>query len=162
VSLELCDTGEKVASFTVIKRKKSDGTFRYMTRIRVKEQGSVVYNESCTFSKKVSATEWGKRKVLEIEQGGYGNEASQISIRELIYKYINDPHVELGRTKRNVLDLLMSCNIAMEDATNLKLHHIVDHCKIRNESGAGPAVPSQISHLLGKTTKRYSTYAAKA
>ena len=119
-----------------------------MTRIRVKEQGSVVYNESRTFSKKVSATEWGKRKILEIEQGGYGYEAAQISVRELIYKYINDPHVELGRTKRNVLELLMSCNIATEDATNLKPHHIVDHCKVRNEGGAGPATVSHdISYL---------------
>ena len=60
-----------MASFSISKRTKADGTPRYLCLVRVKQKGVVVYNESRMFSKQATAKEWGKRKVNDIEVNGY-------------------------------------------------------------------------------------------
>ncbi len=132
-----------MASFVVVKRLKADGTPRYTCNVRVKKSGKVLYSEARTFSKAASAKEWGKKRVREIEKTGTNNSADTITLRELIKKYIDDPHIEIGLTKSNVLRLVSDCDISDLILSELKAHHIVEHCKQRKEAGAGKAT---ISH----------------
>ena len=63
-------------------KKKSNGDIRYLALVRVSKNGSVVYNESRTFSKNVTTKAWGNKRLL-------------------------DKHILLKRTKRNVLKVLL-------------------------------------------------------
>jgi len=132
-----------MASFSIRKRIKKDGTPKYQTFIRVKEKGSVVYTESKTFTKEKVAQTWGKRRVVEIEERGYLETGENVSVRELIAKLIDDPHNELGRTKLSVLNMLCDCEIGQVKIVKLQPKHIIEHCKSRKEAGA---LPQTINH----------------
>ncbi|EGG92992.1 Site-specific recombinase, phage integrase family [gamma proteobacterium IMCC1989] len=132
-----------MASFAVVKRLKADGTPRYTCNVRVKKNGKVLYSEARTFSKAGSAKEWGKKRVGEIENEGINKTADTITLGGLIKKYIDDPHIEIGRTKGNVLRLVSDCEIANRILSEIEAHHLVEHCKHRKEAGAGKAT---ISH----------------
>ncbi|MEH6630200.1 MAG: site-specific integrase [Halopseudomonas aestusnigri] len=133
----------KMASFSIQKRKKNDGTIRYTGLIRVRKNGKLIHSESRTFAKQATAKSWGKQRVAEIEISGHDNKNQNISLGELIQKYLDDPHIELGRTKRKVLELVADCDVAKVDIFELKSHHLVQHCKDRKESGTGK---STINH----------------
>jgi integrase len=126
-----------MASYTIVKRKKANGDWRYTTSVRVKKNGQFIHRETRTFSKAVAAKEWGRRRVQDIEANGIGGEKEDsATLRELIQLYLNDSHIELGRTKRNVLELVSDCNIAKIKIDELQSKDIVDHCKNRKEAGA--------------------------
>jgi len=132
-----------MASYTIVKRKTATGILRYTAVVRVKKLSKVVYRESRTFSKHVAATQWGKNRVNHIEVNGYSNQETDMTLEQAIQKYIDDPHVELKRTKLNVLKLLCECEIAKINMLDIRSHHIIDHCKSRKSSGTGK---STISH----------------
>ena len=132
-----------MASYTIQKRKTAKGTLRYTTVIRVKKLSKVVYRESRTFSKHTTAVQWGKNRVNEIEKNGYQSSESSITLGQMIQKYLDDPHVELKRTKLNVLKLVSDCDIARIKVSEPQPHHIVEHCKLRKSSGTNKAT---ISH----------------
>lgn len=145
-----------MASYSIRKRKKADGTYRYLCLVRVKDSGKVVYSESKTFGKEATAKAWGKKRVAHIEEHGYTDGGNMVSLRELIEKLLKDPHVELKRTKKKVLEMLSDCDLAKLLLSDIKPHHIVNHCKLRRESGAKPTTVSHdVSYL------RWSLKAAK-
>ena len=127
-----------MASYTVRKRLKSDGTPRYLCNVKVKESGKVVYNKSVTFSKEKAAHAWGKKRVYEIEENGYANKGENVTLGDLISQLLLDSHIELGRTKKSVLALVCDCDIAKINIKNLEPRHIIQHCKLRKESGTQP------------------------
>lgn len=88
-----------MASVSIRKRIKSDGTPRDSCFIRVKEKGKALYSESKTFTKKTTVTQWGKRLVLELEKKGHKNKGINITLDSLINKYRNAPHNQLGEQK---------------------------------------------------------------
>lgn len=66
----------------------------------------------------------------------------------MIYNYIHHDHIELGRTKLNVLKLIMDCDIAKIKVHKFKPHHLVTHCSDRIKSGAGKStVNHDVSYL---------------
>lgn len=132
-----------MASLSITKRKKSNGDIRYLALIRVSKNGNVVYNESRTFSKNATAKAWGNKRLLEIEQFGYKNQKITLTLGDLINKYLLDKHILLKRTKRNVLKLLLKCDVAKIQIADLTSKDIIEHCKIRKEGGTGK---STISH----------------
>ncbi len=132
-----------MASYTIQKRKTASGAFRYSTVIRVKKLSKVVYRESRTFSKHTTAVQWGKLRVNDIEKNGYSNSETNITLGNMIQSYLDDPHVELKRTKLNVLKLITDCDIAQIKISELQSHHIIEHCKLRKSSGTSKAT---ISH----------------
>lgn len=139
-----------MASFSISKRTKADGTPRYLCLVRVKQKGKVVYNESRMFSKQATAKEWGKRKVNDIEVNGYLAGETDVPLGKLIQKYLDDPHVELKRTKLKVLEMLTDCDIAKVNIFDLQPHHIIQHCKERKEAGAGKSTVSHdVSYIRG-------------
>lgn len=145
-----------MASYTVRKRTKADGTPRYLCNVKVKEKGQVVYNKSVTFSKEKAAQAWGKKRVAEIEEHGYLDRGDNVSLRELIQKLLDDQHIQLGRTKRKVLEMLCDCDIGSIKITDIEPRHIIDHCKARKETGTKPqTINHDVSYL------RWSLKAAK-
>lgn len=132
-----------MASLSIRKRNKSDGSIRYLALIRVSKNGDVVYNKSRTFSKIAAARSWGRNRLLEIEETGYENIEVTYTLGDLLNKYLSEKHFSLKRTKTNVLKLLLKCDISEIKLNNLASRHIIDHCKIRKESGTGK---STISH----------------
>lgn len=132
-----------MASFSIRKRLKKDGTPKYQAFIRVKESGRVVYNESRTFTKEKAAQAWGKKRAVEIEERGYRETGDGVSLRELIKKLLDDEHVQLGLTKRNVLELVCDCDISKLKITDIEPRHIIDHCKARRETGTQPQTIAQ-------------------
>lgn len=132
-----------MASYSIQKRTKADGSNRYLCLIRVKSKGEVVYNESRTFTKQALAKDWGKRRVLEIETSGYESGETNLSLGKLISVYLDDSHVKLGRTKENVLKFIIDCDIAKKNIFKLQAKDIINHCKDRKDSGTSK---STISH----------------
>lgn len=132
-----------MASLSINKRTKSNGDIRYLALIRVSKNGDVVYNESRTFSKKVAAKYWGRNRLLEIESEGFNRKELNLTLGDLINKYLFDKHFTLGRTKTNVLKQVVGHDISKIKAVDLASKDIIAHCKIRKEGGTGK---STISH----------------
>tara|TARA_B100000519_G_scaffold95669_1_gene83187 strand:- start:40211 stop:41158 length:948 start_codon:yes stop_codon:yes gene_type:complete len=102
------------------------------------------------FSKQATAKEWGKRKVNDIEVNGYQAGETDVPLGKLIQQYLDDPHIELKRTKLKVLEMLTDCDIAKVNIFELQSKHIIEHCKQRKESGTGKATISHdVSYIRG-------------
>lgn len=117
-----------------------------------KRKGVRIYNESRTFTKQAHAKTWGIKRVLELEQNGAPdpNSRQNLTLGELIFKYINDKNLGgiAGRTKRYVLNMLLDSDIATLSLDELSTNHIIDHCRHRKATGASPStINHDISYL---------------
>jgi integrase len=131
-----------MASYSIQKREKADGTNRHRCLVRVKKSGKVLYTEQRTFTKHQAAEAWGKQRVMDIETNGYDNdEVAAITVGEIINKALADESISAstGRSKLFCLKLLADCDIASVNLLEIKSHHIVEHCKLRKSSGTGPS-----------------------
>lgn len=134
-----------MASYSIQKREKADGTIRHRCLIRVKENGKVLYTEQRTFTKHAAADAWGKQRVAEIETNGFEDKAKpKVMLGDVIAKAIADTNIDasIGRSKRYCLKLLADCDVAKVQLDELKPHHIIEHCKLRASAGAGGATLS--------------------
>jgi integrase len=141
-----------MAYYSIEKRLRADGTARYRCTVGVKEAGKYIYRENRTFGKQAHAKTWGAGRVAELELNGVpdANDATDITVGELIRRYIADPGLggKAGRTKLYVLNMLADCDIAELKLTNLTSSHIIEHCRFRAGSGAGPStVGHDLSYL---------------
>ena len=141
-----------MAYYSIEKRQRADGTMRYRCTVGVKQGGKYIYRESQTFGRHQLAKTWGAGRVAKIEAEGVPGEekSDEITVGELLRKYINDPALggRAGRTKTYVLNMLVDCDIANVKLHDLQEHHIIDHCRDRAAAGAGPAtVAHDLSYL---------------
>ena len=138
-----------MAYYVIDPRTRADGTIRYKCTVRVKKKGKIVYSDYRTFSKLAPAESWAKQEVGKLESDGIPNPSSgELPLREVIAKYIDDPHIALGRTKLYVLKLLADSEIGSINIIDIRAHHIVEHCKNRIDAGAGPStVAHDVSYL---------------
>lgn len=139
-----------MASFSIEKRPKKNGSVGYRCVVVIKSKSSVVYRESRTFAKLNLAKTWGANRKSELDVSGVPRTKKMETIQTLILKYLDDPYLggKLGRTKRNVLNMLSDCEISYHNADELKQSDIIDHCKNRNAAGASPqTVYHDISYL---------------
>ncbi|AVI66548.1 integrase [Shewanella sp. WE21] len=138
-----------MAFYVIDPRTRADGTTRYKCTVRVKKKGKIVYSDHQTFTKQAAAEAWAKQEVAKLESGGVPVPlADGITLQALIAKYVDDPHISLGRTKLYVLNMLADSDIGKLHIADIKSHHIVEHCKLRREAGAGPStVNHDVSYL---------------
>lgn len=129
-----------MASYSIQKRTLASGESRYKATITVKKYGEIVHRFAKTFRKKPLATAWAKKQVTEIEENGV-NSQKPTSIGKLLDSYINEAHLwnNTGRTKQFVIKMLRDCEIAKVQTDQLKATDLIEHCKHRHSSGAGPA-----------------------
>jgi len=128
-----------MASFSIEKKKKANGTFSYKGCIIVKNKGRIIHRESKTFSKKELTKTWGKNRIHEIETKGVGI-AKSVSISELLNLYFENHELwnATGRTKRYVIQMLRDCDISKVQSDKLKTSDLITHCKNRKAAGAKP------------------------
>lgn len=136
-----------MAYYNIEKRVRADGTPRYRCTVLVKEKGKITYRETKTFSKQQIAKTWGTNLVSKIEQFGIPqkNDISKLSLGDLLMRYQSDPNLgeKAGRTKKYVIQLLIDSDIANIKLSDLRTHHIIEHCRQR---AAGGTKPATISH----------------
>lgn len=143
---------QTMAYHTTTKRQKADGTARYRCTVAVKSGGKFLHRESRTFGKQAMAESWGKRRVAELEQNGVPdqNDVNVMTVGELVRRYINDPNLggKAGRTKKYVLELLSDSDISLSMLSKLETVDVIEHCRGRSASGAGPSTVSHdVSYL---------------
>lgn len=142
-----------MAYYSIEKRLKSDGAPRYRCTVMIKEKGAVIFRESKTFPKQAHAKTWGSQRVMELDLHGLPSvgDAEGLTVRDLLKKYINDPNAggKSGRTKGYVLNMLIDCDIAAIPLTSLSTNDVIEHCRLRNNAGAGPATVSHDVSYLG-------------
>ncbi|SFU92348.1 hypothetical protein SAMN05421784_14614 [Xenorhabdus koppenhoeferi] len=92
-----------MAYYSIEKRPRADGTVRYRCTVGVKSGGKYIYRENRTFGKQFHAKTWGAMRVAELEQNGVPtqNNTEDLTVGDLLHKYINDPDLggKAGRTK---------------------------------------------------------------
>ncbi|MBL4761244.1 MAG: site-specific integrase [Gammaproteobacteria bacterium] len=107
--------------------------------------------KSCsrTFTRKATAEAWGKKKLNDLEAGlSAGEVFESVLLGELLDKYLDDRHVNIGRSKRYSLAMIRDSDIASIETKNLTPKHIVDYCKDRSDAGASAATVScDVSNL---------------
>lgn len=133
---------KNMASYSIQKREKADGTVRHRCLVRVKKNGKILYTEQRTFTKYAAAEAWGKDRVIDIESNGFATEdTAPITLGSIISKALTDENIDssIGRSKRFCLRLLSDCDIAKLNLIDIKPHHIIDHCKLRRSAGTGPS-----------------------
>lgn len=142
-----------MAYYNIEKRLKSDGTPRYRCTVLIKEKGVITFRESKTFSKQAHAKAWGSQRSTELEVHGLpsSGDADGLTLRDLLCKYINDPNAggKAGRTKAYVLNMLVDCDISALPLLSLSSNDVIEHCRLRNNAGAGPATVSHDVSYLG-------------
>ncbi|AYJ92072.1 site-specific integrase [Klebsiella pneumoniae] len=141
-----------MAYYSIEKRQRADGTTRYRCTVGVKQGGKYIYRESKTFGRHQLAKTWGANRVTQIEVDGVpgAGKPTDITVGELIRKYLNDPSLggKSGRTKTYVLNMLVDCDISSIKLSDLQDHHVIEHCRDRAAAGAGPAtVAHDLSYL---------------
>lgn len=128
-----------MASITA--RKRKDGTVGYTAQIRIKRDGTIIYQESATFNRRALANAWAEKREAELQQpGALERIAPRISIAELIQRTVE--HLEtvrpLGRTRRYTLLALAETALAGIDATALTAPALIEHCRLRLLAGCSP------------------------
>ncbi|WP_419797287.1 MAG: tyrosine-type recombinase/integrase [Terasakiella sp.] len=136
-----------MAYYTVQPREGKAG-MRYRCLVRFSADNGKEKSKSKTFGKKAEAVAWGKREVADIEKNGTSDVPHGAKLFDLLHKYLNDPHVKVGRSKRYSLELISDCSIANITIDRLAAKHITEFAKDRNSAGAKPqTVAADISNL---------------
>lgn len=133
---------------TIVSLSRADGSKAFKAVVRIKRGGRIVYSEAKTFDRRAVATNWAKKLEVDLqdpaklERAGAGNGPT---VGDLIRRYITevDRIKPLGRTHRFTLEMLLDWPIAAKPAASLKASDIVEHCRVRQEKGAGPATVLQ-------------------
>ena len=133
-----------MASYSIIKRND-----KYRCQVKwLPPNSDKRRSTSKTFTKKVTAVAWGKKKILECENEVIVGVDTSVPFGQLLDMYLNDPHITIGRSKGYSLRLIRDCDICCVHTSELKAKDIVDFCRGRHDAGAGSAtVAADISHL---------------
>ena len=154
-----------MASFTIEKRTLSSGEFRYKCVVREKSKGKIIHNESKTFSKRVLAESWGKKRVGDVEQARVTGSKKVVTLGTLLSMYFENNELwnATGRTKQFVIKMLMDCDISKVLSNQLKTSDLIEHCKNRRSSGAGPVtIYHDVAYLRSVMKKAFPVWEVDA
>lgn len=137
---------------TITKQLKTNGELSYRAQVRVKRGGKIIFSEARSFPKEKLARDWAAR--LELDLKGHGavekRKMGKATVGMLVGRYVEElgPAGKIGRTKGYVLDSLLARPIAEKEALTLDAADVIQHCRDRQEEGAGPAtVLHDVSYL---------------
>ncbi|KQN46620.1 integrase [Serratia sp. Leaf50] len=140
-----------MAYYSIEKRETADGTLRYRCTVGVKEGGKYLHRERKTFSKLSLAKSWGVGRVAFLEEHGVSDDtktSTQISLSDLIDKYMRCEHVKFGRSKRNVLRFLQKCDIASIPLSQLSEASYINHCTYRRLTASPSTVRQDFTYIF--------------
>lgn len=112
--------------------KNKDGGLSYRAEIVIKKSGEILHRESKTFLKKKLATDWAKRREVELQSNSVYKKREPVFIKELINEYIAQ-FPPSGRTKSADLKKLLKTEIAHRDIHTLTANTLIEHIKQRNK-----------------------------
>ena len=119
---------------TVIKRKNPSGAVVYRAQVRVRKEGYPDFSESRTFSKKVLAVEWARKREAEIEADPsilLGRlKRSDLSLADAMRQYLDEVK-QMGRSKRMGLRFLTEFPIGRMPLSRLRRSDFADHVMMR-------------------------------
>ena len=128
---------------TITKLMNTKGELSYRAQVRVKQNGKIIFTESRSFPREKLASDWAARLELQLKEHGAldKRKMARATLGDLITRYADEMNSagQLGRTKSYVLDSLRAHPIGNKDVLTLGSSDIVQHCKGRQEEGAGPA-----------------------
>lgn len=133
---------------TVTKRVSADGRVRYRAQIRIRTD-EINYSESKTFSKKSLATEWIKKREIEIEANPKIIETGDFkypSLKDAICRFLSEA-TDFGRTTISALRFLTTFPIAKKKINKLSRQDFAEHVMLRRRGG-GEIAPVQASTAL--------------
>lgn len=99
---------------TIVPRTRADGTTAYLARIRIKQDGKVVYSESETFDKRHRAETWAEDREKALSEPGALERAKgdDPTFGQAVDRYMAERAKALGRTNAQVLRTVKSFPIA--------------------------------------------------
>ncbi|WP_311220755.1 MULTISPECIES: hypothetical protein [unclassified Acidovorax] len=129
---------------TISQRRKRDGSLSYTAQIRILRDGAVMHSEAQTYSRRALASQWMRRREVELEQAMASGRplVKGVSVDELIGDYVSasEGAQPWGRSKTADIAKLRTTTLAKPDAMRLTVQDVVDHVdKRRKTDGAGPA-----------------------
>lgn len=125
----------------IVPRKTAAGEIRYRAQVRFTEADGSKSSRSKTFSRKALAAEWIRRVEADRELRGVGRPEAlpAVAVGDLIRRYQAEVGSNFARSKNSDLKRLQNDPIAQQDAVALTVAQIVEHVRLRRESGAGPS-----------------------
>lgn len=137
---------------TITERKRANGKPSYTAQIRIRRNGSIVYQESQTFQRKQAASAWVKRREGELAQPGALDRAmrAEVSIRMIIEQYLSQYESirPLGRTKRATLQAIAQTWIGDVMDADLTSQHIVEYAQWRLSPAGGGVLAQTVGNDL--------------
>jgi|TARA_R100000049_G_C1957564_1_gene118814 integrase len=137
---------------TITERKRKNGKSSYTAQIRIKRQGSVVYQESQTFERKQAAGAWLKKREGELAQPGALDKALRggVTVREMILRYLEEfERVRpLGKTKRATLKAIADTWLGDLVDSDLTSQRLVEYAHWRRSEQGGAVQPQTIGNDL--------------
>ncbi|UOP05900.1 tyrosine-type recombinase/integrase [Alysiella crassa] len=146
---------------SIIKRKNPSGEIVYRAQIRIQKIGYPNFSESRTFSKRILAVAWLKRREAEIEANPDilldGKRKSEVfpTLREAIQRYNQEHEGQFGRTKSSTLEFMANFPIGDIRLNRLRRSDIAEFAILRRngqpEKGIlavkGATVEHDLHHL---------------
>ncbi|WP_315901107.1 site-specific integrase [Halomonas sp. DP5N14-9] len=134
-----------------MKRRKKDGSFSYLVRVRIARRGQPDYSETRTFPKKAMADEWAKRRELELAApGGIAQlRWKGVTLDDAIERYLHEFAQGAGRSKRATIEQLRRFPISRVAITELTSEQVIEHAVMRRDSGIKPSTINQDVVWLG-------------
>lgn len=132
---------------TIELRKRDDGSSSYRARIRLKQNGVIVHEESETFDARVFKRRdvelWALRREAELSKPGAleGMQGLRITLAQAIQRYQKEfgGRDAWGRSKTSDLARLVKTVIATKSLGSIRPGDLVEHVQVRRREGAGAA-----------------------
>ncbi len=120
---------------TIVPRKNKSGT-SYRAQVRIYRNGTTVYSESKTFSKKKQAEVWSARREMELEEPGAIDRLTHggVTVGRVLEIYESEFNTEnnpFGRTKLDAVKALQKMDVANLNALTLTTQQLIKHIQRR-------------------------------
>lgn len=142
---------------TMSTRKTKTGEARYKFEIRLKKDGTIIHQESKTFSSKTVGKDWAKRREAELEKDGVieAYKHKGISLKQVMQSLLVATEHKFGRTRNSNIKFMVNQRIAELDIVTIKTSEIIKHCQERSTSGTdGATILQDISAI--KSALKYA------
>jgi integrase len=142
---------------TMSTHKTKIGEARYKFEIRLKKDGTIIHQESKTFSSKTVGKDWAKKRESELEKHGAieAHKHKGITVKQVMDGLLAATECKFGRSRNCSLKFMMGQDIAEIDIVSLKPHNIIKHCEQRSTQGTnGATILQDISAI--KSALKYA------
>ncbi|AUX61446.1 tyrosine-type recombinase/integrase [Simonsiella muelleri] len=139
---------------SILKRKNPSGEVVYRAQIRINKIGYPKFSESKTFSRRVLAVAWLKRREAELEENphllfGEPKTVAAPTLKDASARYLAETVGSYGKTKASVIKLLGTWTLGSKRIDRLKRADFAEYAMARArgipEFGLAPVRPSTIN-----------------